>query len=552
MEKNKGWIAVLCVLLFFGSANAQVHRYVVHFSDKKGTPYYISQPEKFLSHRSIQRRKKHSTPITESDLPVSTAYLNQLTATGAELFYTSRWMNLALVQADAKLLGKIDSLPFVTKVEYVAPGDKLAARQLEVGPKFLSGNESDRTIATTAVQNNMLSLQHMHSEELLGKGVLIAVFDAGFQGVDTAPFFSHLHQNRQIRHSFNFVSNTEDVFAADDHGTRVLSVLAANMVLLQNGDTTRLMGSSPEADFALYLTEDVYGEYRIEEYNWLFAAEEADSLGADIIQSSLGYSTFSDPSMNYAVRDMNGQTAVCTRAANMAAEKGIFVVSSAGNQGRISWQKITAPADSPNVLAVGAIDASGSLAAFSSLGPTYDGRIKPEVVAMGQGVTVGTKYGTVTTASGTSFSSPIVSGLVAGLIQANPHKSRKEIYDDIISSASQSAAPDTLLGYGIPDFVKAINNRLLSVDKVSEEQVLVYPNPLIDNKVNIKVNRKLGSKAISITLYDINGRLLKQEQYNSNSSEDVYIFEKPGLAPGIYFLKLSSPTFEKQVKIFKN
>ena len=281
-----------------------------------------------------------------------------------------------------------------------------------------------------------------------------------------------------------------------------------------------------------------------------FAAERADSLGVDIIHCSLGYSTFSDPSMNYTVDDMDGQTAICTRAANIASEKGIFVVASAGNQGRLSWKRVTAPADSPYVLAVGAINASGELANFSSQGPSADGRIKPEVVAMGVAVTIGTQYGTVSTSSGTSFSSPLVSGMVAGLIQANPGKSTRQIFADIIKSGSRYQAPDNALGYGVPNFVKAIGNDVLSATPTWGESLKVYPNPLAGNRLYVEIGEEWAPGDVDAEMYDLNGKLLARKRYGRPAAA-AFTFEHPHVAPGVYILKLTSGAVTRQIRLLK-
>lgn len=551
MAKCKLFISGVFIVSGFW-VQAQVNRYVVTFKDKENSGFSVAEPQSFLSERALLRREKQGIAVTAADLPVSPAYVEQLKASGVEVYHTSRWMNLALVQCNASKLLDIDKLPFVDEITLVAPGSRLTPAGAANNGRFKTKSSNGaRVLSTTEFQNNMLSVQHMHRNGFYGEGVTIAVFDGGFAGADTAPFFEHIRNDGRIVQTWDFVTHGPMVYTHDDHGTRVFSTIGARMQTVSGQDTTLMIGTAPGATFALFVTEDVRSEYRIEEYNWLFAAEKADSLGADIIHTSVGYNVFNDGSMSYTQAQMDGQTAICTRAANLASERGIFVVSSVGNEGNNSWKKMTAPADSPNVLAVGAIDGSGRLATFSSMGPTADGRIKPDVVALGVFTTVGTESGSVITANGTSYSAPMVAGLVAGLIQAQPQLSRADLFADILQSGHRASAPDTLFGYGIPDFVRAVRNKVLSVDDVIRDKIKVYPNPFTENRLNIKVNSELAINGLAVAMYDANGRLVASRQYNSYDLNDVLVFEFEGTSPGVYFLRLSSKAFEKQVKLLR-
>ncbi|WP_416865811.1 MAG: S8 family serine peptidase [Imperialibacter sp.] len=550
MVKSRGALTILILLLSGLSLKAQVNRYIVQFTDKSGGTYSVDRPEDFLSEKAILRREKEGVPVDETDLPVSQAYLDQLAATGVEVYHTSKWMNLALIQCNVNKVLTVDALPFVSRVELVAPGARLTKGETANG-RFKSKSATGRVLATTEFQNSLLSIQHMHRQGFYGEGVLIAIFDGGFGGVDAVPFFEEVRSSNRILQTYDFVTNGHQVYTFDDHGTRVFSTIGAKMIQVEGKDTTLILGTAPAADFALFVTEDVKSEYRIEEYNWLFGAEKADSLGADIIHTSVGYNVFSDSQMNYTKAQMDGKTAIITQAANLAADKGIFVVASVGNEGSNSWKKATAPADSPKVLSVGAVDNSGKLASFSSIGPTADGRIKPDVVALGVFATVGAESGSLITANGTSYSAPMVAGFVAGLIQAEPEKTREELFNDILNSGSRSTKPDTLFGYGIPDFIKATGGKILSVDDVINDKVKVYPNPFTENRLSIKINNELAVNGLSVQMFDANGKMIAQKEYNSYDINDVVIFEFSGTTPGVYFLRLSSSTFEKQVKLLR-
>ena len=324
----------MILLLIASTSWAQVNRYMVFFTDKTGSPYSTTQPDKFLSQRAIDRRMRQGISVVEADIPVSPGYVQGLRGTGASVFFTSRWMNGALIQCDASLISSIDVLPYVNSVELVAPNARLQGN----GRK---GNTLDvnspASTAQTEAQLQMIGLDDMQDAGYKGESFHIAIFDGGFQGVDTADPFQHLFDDGRVdlAASKDFVRNSASVFQFDDHGTQVFSVIAA----YQEGNFT---GGAYEARYQLYVTEDVSTEYRVEEYNWLFAAERADSAGVDIINSSLGYYDFDNTSMNYPKSAMDGKTTIVTKAAQLAADRGIVVVCSAGNEGAKAWQIIAA------------------------------------------------------------------------------------------------------------------------------------------------------------------------------------------------------------------
>ena len=317
----------------------------------------------------------------------------------------------------------------------------------------------------------MLGIHSMHEADYTGEGIIIAILDSGFPGVNTLSAFEHLLSEGRIMQdvSLDFVHNTPDVFQYDDHGTEVMSVMAAQV-------PDAFIGGAYGATFQLFVTEEVPTEYRVEEYNWLFAAERADSAGADIIHSSLGYYDFDDASMNYSVEQMDGQTTVVTRAAQWAADRGILVVTSAGNEGNISsWRMVSAPADGRDVLAVGGVNSNFQKTGSSSTGPTADNRIKPDLAALGAGVKVVRATGQISTSSGTSLAAPLVTSLAAGLWQRYPELSNTELIELLKETASQANQPDNLLGYGIPNYTAVVNFR---EQTPQTELFAVFPNPL--------------------------------------------------------------------------
>ncbi|MCG8450460.1 MAG: S8 family serine peptidase, partial [Pirellulales bacterium] len=313
--------------------------------------------------------------------------------------------------------------------------------------------------------------------------------------------FAHLHLESRIIHVADLVFNSGNPYQYSGHGTAVLSTMAA-----QHG---AFNGTAYKSDYFLYVTEDVQSEYRIEEYNWAIAAEHADSSGVDIIHSSVGYNTFNDGGMNYTYNDLDGKTAIVTRAADLAFSKGMFVVTSAGNEGNNSnWPYVTMPADAKNILSVGSVTSTYSKSSFSSVGPTVDGRVKPDVVALGSETAIVNSSGDLTFGNGTSYSAPLVAGLAAGVWQANPDWSNFELLNAIKGTASRSLDPDTTFGYGIPNYNDAVIGRLLSISDIISDKIKVYPNPFRDNKIYIDITDNKDVLPLSILVYDTQGSVL--------------------------------------------
>lgn len=516
------------------------NRYMVFFTDKASTPYSIAEPSDFLTQRAISRRLQQNVVITEQDLPVNPAYVLGVKETGAEVFFTTRWMNGVLVQCDEALVATLEELDFVNRVEFVAPEPRLVNGRR----KSTRSNKSGKAADATDIQLNMLGITTMHSDGYKGEGKIIAVFDSGFDGVNTATAFQHLWSENKVdlTVSQDFVYNAGDLFAYDDHGTMVLSVMAAN-------ESATFTGGSYNAVFQLYITEEVPTEYRVEEYNWLFAAERADSAGADIIQSSLGYNDFDGTAMDYEKSAMNGTTTVVTRAAQWATDRGMVVVCSAGNEGNNSWQTITAPADAVDVLAVANVNQTLQRANSSSTGPSFDGRVKPDVAALGTNTRVITPSGTVGSVSGTSLAAPLISSLVAGLWQRYPDLTNKELIAAIRNSASQSSSPDHLIGYGIPSYT-AVVNYLEHAEQTRWFEV--YPNPIYSDSLVIKPKDPVEISSCQIQFISADGKIILSRDIAFTWAESQYETSLSGLERGVYFLKITwkDKTFtHKLVKI---
>jgi serine protease AprX len=526
------------IVAFSLPAYAQINRYFVFFKDKTNTPYSIASPSAFLTQKSLLRRQKQKISIVEEDLPVNPLYVSQVKATGASTFFISKWWNGVLVQTDNATLTIIKALPFVLKTEFVAPGSKLLGGRVS---RIDKGNTISADPQPTDFQLQQLAIDKMQEAGYRGEGVDVAQFDSGWLGVNTAAPFQHLFQEGRVKAVFNFVKNTKDVYTDDNHGTEVLSVMGA----LSTGAFT---GGIYKANFYLFQTEDKFTEYRVEEYNWAVAAERADSLGVDVINSSLGYYDFDDATMNYKVTDLTGDKAVVSISARKAVEKGIVVVCSAGNEGNNSWRYVAVPADVNGVIAVGSITQSGSKSLFSSFGPSADERIKPEVVALGSGTSCINQSGTITSVNGTSLASPLIASIAAGLIQAFPSASGKDIYNAILNSGTQSNMPDNILGYGVPRFTIASSYLKYGVLK---DPISVFPNPVGIEDLNVLLKEPT-SEPMAVSIYDVLGKKILEDKPGVIWDTNPRQFDLRSLPIGAYFLELKNSKTNLVVRVIKS
>ena len=421
----------------------------LELKDKSGTPYTLDHPELFLSSRAIERRRRQHLAVDSTDLPLSPSYLRQIVDRHVEIVARRKWNNTVLVRSTSseKAVG-LQQLPFVRKVTLVftSPDSIVAPRRSKFREAF---NHWD-TIPSdpygiTKKQIESLNGIRLHHSGFRGYGMLIAVLDGGFMNVDKIPAM----QSVKFAGFRNFVyPSSASIFQEIDHGTMVLSTMAVEIPNVY-------VGTAPKASYLLLRSEDYQSESSAEEDYWASAAEYADSAGVDIINSSLGYHDFDDKQTNYAYRYLDGRHALISRTASMLADKGILLVCSAGNEGMGTWKKINFPADAKDIIAVGSIGSNGLNMAFSSVGPTADGRVKPDVMAPGNPVAVLSGRGSVINDMGTSFSAPLISGLAACLWQALPEMTVRELIDVIKRSSNQYEYPDNIMGYGVPDFWKA-------------------------------------------------------------------------------------------------
>ena len=530
-------IYFLVFLLSFGwtTKGLAQDRYAVFFKFKPQKEYSLGSPSKFLTEKAIQRRAREKFPLDSLDLPVTASYIQGISSLSQELLYASKWLNAAVVVTDAEGKKKMEGLPFVQKVDWVAKGfisrtgNRNSTGVIASTPKKWAIEESYREAAAYDFQNELLGIPAMHQAGFTGKGITVAVFDSGFPGLDKASAFSHVFTNSQVLGQLNVVRPwNKDVFRDNEHGTQVASLILAN----QAGT---LVAGAHQAKVIFAITEDVATEYPIEELNWVRAAEYADSLGVDIINSSLGYLDFDEPSLTYTKSQLDGKTTYVTRGATLAAKRGILVVNSVGNYGSAGSSSLVAPADADGILAVGAVNSSSTVSSFSSRGPTADGRIKPELVAFGQSPVLIRGSGQVGAASGTSFSAPQIAALAAGLWQAKPEWTKDELLTNLLKSGSQYATPDQNLGYGIPNFRSAFYGKLLGLNEEVELGSNIYPNPLRTESLSIRFGKEL---RMTLQILDSSGRKVVERVGERSAVKDPYLFNLADLSSGIYFIQL--------------
>ncbi|MDO4165506.1 MAG: S8 family serine peptidase [Bacteroides sp.] len=440
---------VLCVA--GASAQQDTLKYRISLKDKAATEYSLTKPQEFLSTKAIERRKRQHLSVDSTDLPVCRKYIEAIRRQGVNIVVTGKWDNFVTVSCnDSTLIQCIASLPFVRATEkvWMAP----ATTEIPTRDSLLNHPtvHPDTLYGAAYAQIHLSHADKLHEAGFKGQGMTIAVIDAGFHNADRITAM----QNIRILGTKDFVNPGSDIYAYSGHGTSVLSCIGMNQPY-------QMIGTAPEASFWLLRSEDEASEHLVEQDYWAAATEFADSVGVDVINTSLGYYAFDDKSKDYRLRDLDGHYALMSRQASRLADKGIVLTCSAGNSGMGSWKKITPPADADHVLTVGAVDVDGLLAPFSSIGNTTDGRVKPDVVAVGLNAEVMRTNGNLGKANGTSFASPILCGMVTCLWQACPKLTAHELIELVRRSGNRADCPDNIYGYGIPDVWKAFENEEL-------------------------------------------------------------------------------------------
>lgn len=540
----KKYFAILILLPFWLSSYAQIfpNKYYVQFTDKDNSPYSISAPEEYLSQRAIERRLVQGIPIDLRDLPVNPQYLEGVMKAGAEIINPTKWLNGVTVYAsDPAIIEAIELLPYVqgslkavnspsaeTFVNkfFTNTNERIAPA---VSPKGSSGSD---VYGPAFDQIQQVNGVQVHENGFRGKGIIIGVLDSGFDNADLLPVFDSLWDSGRILASYDFVADADLSYSTHFHGTGVLSILAANL-------PGTMVGTAPDASYILVRTEDHITEFIIEEYNWVSGAEFADSAGADILSTSLGYYAFNDPSQDHVYADLDGNTTPITRGADIAAGKGLAVLNSAGNTGQQAWYYITPPADGDSVFTIGGVDSQGNPYVDCGHGPTSDGRLKPNVSARAVMAYYARPDGTFSASNGTSLSTPIISGMLACMWQANPGLSNTELYHATEVNSSLAGNHDDQMGYGIPDFV-AVNNYLTVEEPAGNEslsEIGIYPNPYNGMFRVSFASEQEGPARLMIA--DMTGRMLLEKQLSVKAGENTARVDNAAALPsGIYFLRI--------------
>ncbi len=509
--------------------------YRVYMTDKGDINY---NPGDLLSAKAIMRREKAGIPYPDfRDLPVYQPYIEQISDSGFILHSTSKWMNTALFKTNTITdASALLNLPFVSEIKKVKTPGKKDGFNNKLYFEVVSQDfpPYDRPVT-------MVNGYPLHDSGYDGKNVLIAVLDGGFTDADLISSLASLRNRKGIKATYDFVRNKKFVYDFNNHGTAVMSVLA--------GDIPQyIKGTAPGADFLLLLTEDVGSEFPCEEDFWAAGAEFADSAGADIISSSLGYYTFDDPDLDYKPEDLDGNTAFITRVADIAASKGILVVNSAGNERDNPWRKIIFPSDGDSVLAIAAVDGNNNISSFSSAGPASDGRIKPDNAALGVYVPVQTTQGFIGRSNGTSFSCPVLSGMAACLLQAVPEALNTEVIDAFHSSGDRFNSPDSLFGYGIPDMVAALTELQDRYVNKPDEEIVAGPNPTTGDIELIFDQRP---ENLVIEIITLSGKIIYRKEIKNYAGRTLQITELRNREQGIYFIRLIKKSGTVVRKIIK-
>ena len=534
---RKSLIIVLFLISFFGFSQEDAW---VYFTNKPNAQSFFDNPLTMLTQRALDRRSNQGISLNINDVPIEQSYIDQVDASnGIEVKAKSKWLNCVHVRGTITEINALTVFSFVDHIHFannslnsknsIPKIFTIVNKQLDAQTSFNYGNSSN--------QIEMLNGHLLHQANYTGTGKIIALLDSGFINVNTAQPFQRLRDNNAILGGYNYVNRSTNVYDLHNHGTMTLSCIGG----YKDGE---LVGTAPDAQFYLFVTEDVSEENPVEESYWVEAAEEADRLGVDVISTSLGYFEYDNPDYSHVYSDLTGNSAFASQGANIAFSKGMIVVASAGNSGQTSNPHISVPAEATNVLAVGAVKSDETYAAFSSIGPSFDNRIKPDVMAKGQSATLSNTAGAIVTASGTSFSCPIMAGMIASFWQAVPTLNNQQVIDFVKQSSDRFTNPNEQFGYGIPDFQFALN-AALNLPQFKDYNFVIYPNPFIDT-LNVELPNDIKNANLNVF------NLLGQNVFSTENLNSINEFNLKNLSAGIYTYRIEAENTLYSGKLIKN
>jgi len=523
----KKWFLFFGFWIMFCQGHSQETNYFfyVQLSDKKNSPFSLEEPLEYLSERAIERRDFFSISLDSTDLPINPSYLNLIQQTGAKIHCHSKWLNgVTVLFQDSNLITTIQTLPFVKWTQYTG---KISSPSTKISKKTKFKVPAEQNDYSDQIKQ--VGGDYLLKNGLRGENIHIGVLDAGFTNVNTNPAFDSLRSQNRLLGTKDIVSLSDlDIFEAHFHGANVLSIMAANL-------PEQYVGSAPEASYWLIRTENDNFEFLVEIDFWVAGIEFADSIGVDVVNSSLSYTTFDDASMNFQYQDMNGESSRASKTAAMAAQKGIIVVVSAGNEGNNSWKYIGSPADAKSIITVGGVTADGNPSSFSSFGPTFDGRVKPEICAKGTSVALINVNGNLTYGNGTSYAAPIITGLMADYLQYFKENQITITLNDLLQSVFHTGNlyfnPTDQMGYGIPNFQIALENYLTKNEMIIANNVRWFINKN-NETIHIQLPKELDGKKVQVRVYSDMGILMHQQEISSSE----IIISTSSFLPGIYLI----------------
>lgn len=503
--------------------------YRIYLSDKNNTPYSIDNPSEFLSQRAIDKRTRFNIPITEQDLPVNPQYKQQILALHAEIqpLAVSKWMNTFTIYCpDSTVLPQILNLPFVDSMEavgnyvlYDAPVYQHPENPIPMVHSSSIPTKDAIDYGEGLAQIALFNGVPLHEEGFHGEGMLIAVIDGGFFGIENTNFYQDLVNSGRFYGHYSLMPNFVDTLTSgwdEVHGTVVTSAMAANT----NGE---LVGTAPGASYALIHTEWVGSEEIIEEDFWANGAEIADSLGADVINSSLGYRMFPDfPQNDITYENMNGVHSIASRCATILGQKGVIVCVAAGNDGNSEFYHISRPGDAFDILCVGACTSDSIIASFSSRGYSYDGRVKPDIISQGVETACYNPFNMLEFSNGTSLATPVAAGMCACLWQAMPCYTSTQIMQMIRESGHLYDNPNPEFGYGIPNFYQIYASHV-GINDYKPLNISVYPNPATDKLYLTNLDGDIQS----VSIYNAACQLVLQHAVNGNPLIEINVTSLP-------------------------